>query len=56
VTLGSVVNSANGGPLSQGARELLGLPGELFMRGLKCMVRAHAPFSRRRSCCLALAR
>ena len=38
VTLGSVINSANRGPIPSAPRELLSLPGELFMRALKCMV------------------
>jgi Na+/H+-dicarboxylate symporter len=38
ITLGSVINSAHGGPIGKDAGALLGLPGELFMRALKCMV------------------
>jgi Na+/H+-dicarboxylate symporter len=38
VVLGSIINSANGGPIATAPRESLGLPGELFMRALKCMV------------------
>lgn len=38
VALGSLINGANGGPVAAAPRELLGLPGELFMRALKCMV------------------
>jgi Na+/H+-dicarboxylate symporter len=38
VVLGSVVHAAAKGPLPRTARELLGLPGELFMRALKCLV------------------
>ena len=36
--LGSIINSANHGPIPSAPRELLGLPGELFMRALKCAV------------------
>ena len=38
VVLGTIIHSARGGPLPPMARDLLGLPGELFMRALKCMV------------------
>ena len=38
VALGATINSAHGGPIALTSRDLLGLPGELFMRGLKCMV------------------
>ena len=38
VALGAIINGANRGPVGQATRELLGLPGELFMRALKCMV------------------
>ena len=38
VALGAIINGANAGPVTSTARDLLGLPGELFMRALKCMV------------------
>ena len=38
VVVGAVIHSARGRPLIGTAKDLLGLPGELFMRALKCMV------------------
>jgi solute carrier family 1 (high affinity glutamate transporter) protein 2 len=38
VVVGAVIHSARGRPLTGTGRDLLGLPGELFMRALKCMV------------------
>ena len=36
--LGAVLQAAAGGPLPPSARAALGLPGELFMRALRCAV------------------
>ncbi len=38
VVLGSIVHVTAGMPLTKARRDLLGLPGELFMRALKCAV------------------
>lgn len=38
VVVGAVIHTAHNGPLPVVARDLVGLPGELFMRALKCMV------------------